>query len=88
MTENKKKKKYAINHNHELCKACGLCYAFCPKKVIEPDILGRAQFVRPDDCIGCMRCVWYCPDFANWVEEVDEDSPVEIGIALGDNGSE
>lgn len=65
----KKKKKFVINHNHELCKGCGLCYEYCPKNVIEPDILGRAQFIRPEDCIGCQKCVWICPDFAIWIEE-------------------
>jgi 2-oxoglutarate ferredoxin oxidoreductase subunit delta len=76
-TAEKKKKKYNIHHNHELCKGCGLCYAFCPKDVIEPDLLGRAQIVRPGDCIGCMRCVRYCPDFAIWVEEAKEGAADE-----------
>ena len=72
-TKTKKKKKFRIIHNHELCKGCGLCIAYCPIGGIEADILGKPQFVIQDDCTGCMKCVWYCPDFANWVEEIEED---------------
>jgi 2-oxoglutarate ferredoxin oxidoreductase subunit delta len=75
----KKKKKYRIMHNHELCKGCGLCIAFCPTGGIEADILGKAQFVGEDKCIGCKRCVWYCPEFANWVEEIEEEEEGQEG---------
>lgn len=77
MAEKKRKKKFVIHHNHELCKGCGLCYTYCPKKVIEPDILGRAQVVHPEECIGCMKCVWMCPDLAIWVEEDEQDEDDE-----------
>lgn len=70
-TIDKKKKKFKIFNDHELCKACGLCMEYCPIEGIEADPLGKAQFTKPDECIGCMRCVWLCPDFANWVEEID-----------------
>ena len=73
----KKKKKFKIIHDPDLCKGCGLCYAYCPKNVIEPDILGRAQIARPEDCIGCMKCVWICPDFAIWIEEIKDIEPEE-----------
>ena len=76
--EGKKKKRFRIIHNHELCKACGLCIEYCPVKGIEADILGKAQFTHPERCIGCRKCVYYCPDFANWVEELDE--MVEEGV--------
>ena len=46
---------------------------YCPIGGIEADILGKAEFVDTDKCIGCKRCVWYCPDFANWVEEINDD---------------
>lgn len=92
-TKKKKKKKFRVIHNHELCKACGLCMAYCPVGGIEADILGKAQFIedKRDDCIGCKRCVWFCPDFANWVEEVEDedngDGEEEKGDVSG-NGQE
>jgi len=46
------------------CKACGMCSAFCPKKVIGIDNTGRPVVERPDDCIGCRFCEFHCPDFA------------------------
>lgn len=46
------------------CKQCGLCAAFCPKKVF--DFLPGAVPVaaRPEVCVGCKICQWRCPDFA------------------------
>ena len=74
-TKTKKKKKYRVTHNHELCKSCGLCMEFCPVGGIEADILGKAMFLedKRGNCLGCMRCVWMCPDFANWIEEIDDE---------------
>ena len=87
-TKAKEKKKFRVIHNHELCKGCGLCMAYCPTGRIEADILGKAQFPEEtrDKCTGCKRCVWFCPDFANWVEE--DDSEEEDGREqAGENSS-
>ena len=50
--------------NIKRCKGCGLCIAFCPKKVFEADFEGKSVVVNPDECVGCMRCDYRCPDFA------------------------
>lgn len=49
------------------CKACGLCIAFCPRKVLQPgesvNALGyRATRYRGDGCIGCGICREVCPE--------------------------
>ena len=52
----------------ELCKACELCSAVCPKKILE---LGHelnskgSHYMRQTDeqaCIGCKLCAIICPD--------------------------
>ena len=50
------------------CKGCGICAAFCPKKVLEVSLLGKITPVRPEDCIACGQCEMRCPDFAIFVE--------------------
>lgn len=57
--------------NRTRCKGCGLCIAFCPKKVFEADFEGKPVIKAPEACIGCMACDYRCPDFAMTVA-VDE----------------
>ena len=53
-----------ISINEKYCKKCGICAAFCPKKVFDRDKLGMPIAARPEDCIGCRLCEMRCPDFA------------------------
>ena len=46
------------------CKGCGICVAFCPKKVLELDENGKVRAVRPEDCLACRLCEFRCPDLA------------------------
>ncbi|MCR4425637.1 MAG: 4Fe-4S binding protein [Firmicutes bacterium] len=48
----------------EWCKACGICIAVCPTKVLEAGAGGKAAVARPDECIRCETCEIMCPDFA------------------------
>ncbi len=59
-------KEKTIRHliDKEWCKGCGICIHFCPKKVLEFDRIGKAEAVRPDDCIACKLCELRCPDLA------------------------
>jgi 2-oxoglutarate ferredoxin oxidoreductase subunit delta len=58
------------------CKACGICSAFCPKKVIGRDETGAPVIERPEECIACRFCEIHCPDFAITIRERSE-SPKE-----------
>lgn len=59
---NRRLKEHLINR--EWCKGCGICIAFCAKKVLEMDELDKAVPVRPEDCVVCGLCEMRCPDLA------------------------
>ncbi|MBO5492060.1 MAG: ferredoxin family protein [Pyramidobacter sp.] len=58
-----------ITINRKWCKSCGICVAFCPKKVFDADRDGAPVVARPQDCVACTLCVMRCPDFALKVEK-------------------
>ncbi|MBW1767353.1 MAG: 4Fe-4S binding protein [Deltaproteobacteria bacterium] len=60
----KSERRYIQMIFRDWCKNCGICSAFCPKKVICLGDDGAPVIVRPDDCIGCRFCELHCPDFA------------------------
>jgi 2-oxoglutarate ferredoxin oxidoreductase subunit delta len=62
-----------ITIHEKWCKKCGICIAFCPKKVFDADDFGLPLANRPEQCIRCMLCVIRCPDFAVDVEGTKED---------------
>ncbi|MFO1219423.1 MAG: 4Fe-4S dicluster domain-containing protein [Burkholderiaceae bacterium] len=55
---------YRIELTRRLCKACGLCIAWCPQKVLAPDAQSYPTVVRLQDCVNCKACERHCPDFA------------------------
>ncbi len=54
----------------ELCKGCGLCIEFCPKKVIVVSVQLNAKGYAPAQCrenagcTGCATCATMCPEAA------------------------
>lgn len=63
------KKHFDVAFYHDWCKACGICMAFCPKKIILADKNGKPLVEEADKCIGCRFCELHCPDFAITVSE-------------------
>ncbi|NLF39892.1 4Fe-4S dicluster domain-containing protein [bacterium] len=57
------------------CKACRLCIAVCPKKMLRPACALNARGVYPTEaedpagCLGCLQCVLVCPDAAITVRD-------------------
>ena len=54
----------ALAINQKYCKGCGICVAFCPKKVLALDEKGKVCVAAPEKCIACGLCELRCPDFA------------------------
>ena len=71
-SDNNPRKFYSQLVFRDWCKACGICAAFCPKKVIGRNESGEPVIERPDECIGCRFCETHCPDFAITIVERDK----------------
>ncbi|MBE0619810.1 MAG: FAD-dependent oxidoreductase, partial [Burkholderiales bacterium] len=61
---------YAVNVTAALCKDCGYCKDVCAFEVFVRSDEFNASGYRPyvaakaENCIGCLRCLYICPDFA------------------------
>ncbi|TYP54324.1 4Fe-4S dicluster domain-containing protein [Thermosediminibacter litoriperuensis] len=65
-------KNFEIKINEKACKRCGICIAFCPKKVFSSEN-DKPVVVNPDACTKCKLCEIRCPDFAIVVGGDDDD---------------
>ena len=61
---NKTEVKVQLIINADWCKGCGICVAFCPKKVLELNHKEKAEAARAEDCLACLQCELRCPDLA------------------------
>ena len=52
----------------ERCKGCGICAAFCPKKVLAVSELEKIEAVAPENCIQCGQCEGVCPQHLPIIE--------------------
>jgi 2-oxoglutarate ferredoxin oxidoreductase subunit delta len=59
--------------NQDWCKKCGICIAFCPKKVLETNELRQVLVAKPEECIACRICERLCPDFAINIEVIKDE---------------
>lgn len=72
----RRKTRGQVHIKWEVCKGCGFCVEFCPKKVLK--LSGKfnkkgyhpPEVANPDACLGCELCGLYCPDFAIFGEKV------------------
>jgi len=68
-----------------LCKDCGYCDEVCGLEVFARSDSYHASGYRPyiaahaDRCIGCLRCIYICPDFAITVRDQREPVLAEVG---------
>ena len=54
------------------CKGCGICVAFCPKKVLGLKN-GKVYIIDNEKCIECGACELRCPDFAIYIRGEDNE---------------
>lgn len=67
-----------VRVDEKRCKGCGICLAFCPRRVFSPGERGKVRVSRPESCAACGICENLCPDLAITVEadkEGREDAP-------------
>ena len=63
------KKKLVINT--KWCKGCNVCATFCPKNALK--LKGdKITLADPEGCTLCGLCELRCPDYAIYLEEVEE----------------
>ncbi len=59
----------------DICKGCGFCIEYCPRKVLAAAKRFNAKGYHPpevvdaDACVMCGFCELVCPDFAIWTEK-------------------
>ena len=62
--------KFGVQVDAALCKDCGYCKQVCGLDVFTRSDEFNARGYRPylaanpENCIGCLRCIYICPDFA------------------------
>jgi 2-oxoglutarate ferredoxin oxidoreductase subunit delta len=71
--------KFDVIFRTEDCKGCGLCIAFCNKKLLRFDrtYLNKggvhpAMITEKEECIGCTNCALMCPDAIITIEKLDD----------------
>ena len=69
---------YAVHVDAALCKDCGYCKEACSLGVFtrseEFNASGYRPYLaaKPENCIGCLRCLYVCPDFAIRISDLRE----------------
>ncbi len=66
---------FDVTVNGLICKDCGYCREVCSLDIFgqsadfNPSGYKPAVAVNTDQCIGCLRCLYICPDFAITINE-------------------
>jgi 2-oxoglutarate ferredoxin oxidoreductase subunit delta len=58
-----------VKFRYEWCKKCGVCIAFCPRKVLARGDREYPRLTDAERCSRCKMCEYMCPDFVITVAE-------------------
>ena len=58
--------------NEAWCKGCNICVTFCPVNALSMTG-GKAALNGKNKCILCGQCELRCPDFAIYLDTVEEE---------------
>jgi len=67
----------------DVCKGCGFCIEFCPRKVLVQAEHYNAkgyhppEVADPEACVLCGFCELVCPDFAIWTKKETTETTEE-----------
>jgi NAD-dependent dihydropyrimidine dehydrogenase PreA subunit len=70
---------FDVTINDLVCKDCGYCREVCQLGIFQqaedfnPSGYKPAVAVNTDKCVGCLRCLYICPDFAIAIQEREDD---------------
>jgi len=71
---------FEVAVNGLICKDCGYCREVCSLEIFEqsgdfnPSGYKPAVAAHADLCIGCLRCLYICPDFAITIREKNAEA--------------
>ncbi|WP_371371092.1 ferredoxin family protein [Sporomusa aerivorans] len=54
----------SVDVNTKWCKSCGICVAYCPKKVFALTEKKKLIIEKAEECVACKMCEYRCPDLA------------------------
>ncbi len=63
-------RQYTVEVNPVVCKECGYCMEMCRMEIFAASETFNAGGYKPavvkssDGCVGCLKCLYVCPDFA------------------------
>jgi len=68
-------RQYTVEVNPVICKECGYCRELCHMGIFATSESFNASGYKPsvvassDRCVGCLKCLYVCPDFAITIKE-------------------
>ncbi len=68
-------RQYLVEVNPAICKECGYCQEMCHMGIFATSDTFNAGGYKPsvvqhsDRCVGCLKCLYVCPDFAITIQE-------------------
>jgi len=68
-------RQYLVEVNPAICKECGYCQEMCRMGIFTTSDTFNASGYKPsvvqhaDRCVGCLKCLYVCPDFAITIQE-------------------